>query len=151
MLSLDSPGWAKLKHACGEASDIPGLLRQLESLPSSDGESEPWLRLWRALAHRGKVYPASFAAVPHVVRVLEQDPAQADFSYFRFPVWVEICRQKNCVAIPDHLADPYFDALARLPSLSAMAASRGYASVAAAVMELDAEAAEEFMEWFENQ
>jgi len=41
MISLDSPEWANLKHAYGNASDMPALLRQLETLPSSEGNSEP--------------------------------------------------------------------------------------------------------------
>jgi hypothetical protein len=60
-----------------------------------DDDADPWEAIWSALAHQGDVYSASFAAVPHVVAALEQDPAQAGSSYFQFPAWVEICRVKN--------------------------------------------------------
>lgn len=158
MLDLDSPKWSELRHAYGAASDIPSLLRQLESLPKSEGEKEPWFSIWSSLAHQGDVYSASFAAVPHVVRVLSGAPAEADSSFFHFPAWVEICRQKKTVPIPKELEEDYFSALAQLPSLvaaaavrewdsnflscalSAIAAAKGFPSVA--------EAVEEFMEWF---
>jgi hypothetical protein len=164
MLDLHSPRWAELEHAYGRASDIPALLRQLETLPS-DGEKEPWLTLWSALAHQGDVYSASFAAVPHVVRVLSTAPAKADFMYFDFPAWVEICRQKKGVPIPEDLKPAYFAALAQLPSLvaaaaprewdvdflrgalAAIAAAKGYGDIAEAIEELSPEVAKEFMHW----
>src|SRR4051812_18724264 len=124
MLSLASPRWSQLKHAYGSAADIPPLLRALESLPASDGEKEPWFTLWSALAHQGDVYPASFAAVPHVVRALSTDPERADSTFFHFPAWVEVCRHRKNVAIPQDLSDAYFKALAQLPALVAAAASR---------------------------
>ena len=111
MLSLDSPRWSELEHAYGAASDIPALLRRLDTLPGADGEQEPWFSLWSALAHQEDVYSASFAAVPHVVKALAADPARADSAYFHFPAWVEICRCKNNVAVPEDLASAYFEAL----------------------------------------
>ena len=169
MLSLDSPKWSQLNHAYGNASDIPNLLRQLETLPSSEGNKEPWFSIWSSLAHQGDVYSASFAAVPHVIRALKQAPTKADFTYFQFPAWVEVSRQKSSVEIPKELEEPYFLALSELPSLvaaaadrewdsnflccvlSAIAAAKGFGSVAEAVQEINPEVAEEFMEWFFNR
>src|SRR5690348_14783407 len=93
MLNLDSSRWADLQHAYGAASDTPDLLRQLQSLPDSVGESQPWFSLWSSLAHQGDVYPASFAAVPHVVDALATRPESAPAVFFQFPAWVEICRR----------------------------------------------------------
>ena len=169
MLSLDSPRWNQLQHAYGPASDIPTLLRALESFPPSQGKSEPWFTLWSALAHQGDVYPASFAAVPHVLRVLSMAPTKADLSYFQFPAWVEICRQKTGVAVPEDLAADYFAALKLLPSLvaeaaarrwdgeflacalSALAIAKGFPVVAEAALELTPEVAREFLEWFTSR
>lgn len=166
MLSLHDPKWSELKHAYGSASDTPGLLRQLQSLPSSEGDKEPWFSLWSSLAHQGGVYSASFAAVPHVIHFLSLAPSKADFSYFQFPAWIEICRQKNSVPIPKELEGADFAALEKLPSivaaasdrqwdsgffccaLAAIAASKGFGSVAEAVLEMNPEVAEEFMKWF---
>ena len=154
MISLDSPKWSELRHAYGSASDIPNLLHQLEEMPAFEGRNEPWFSIWSSLAHQGDVYSASFAAVPHVIRILSQAPTKADFSFFQFPAWVEICRQKNAVVIPKELEKDYFSALKQLPhlvavasekewdetflvcALSAIAVSKGYGSLAEEVMEL---------------
>jgi hypothetical protein len=169
MLSLDSPKWSELVHAYGMASNIPHLLRQLETMPPFNGKEEPWSSIWSSLAHQGDVYSASFAAVPHVVRILALAPNQADFSYFQFPAWVEICRQKKSVMIPQELETDYFSALKLLPSLvaaaadrewdeafllsalSAIAAAKGYGKVAEAIQELNASVAEKFMDWLFSQ
>ena len=122
--------------------------------------------IWSALAHQGDIYSASFAAVPHVIRILETSPLKADAVYFQFPAWVEICRKKKGVEVPEDLALAYFEALSKLPALvavastrewdaeflqcalSAIAAAKGQAGVAEAVQELSPEVAAEFMEWF---
>jgi hypothetical protein len=165
MLSLDSPRWSELQHAYGHASDIPALLGQLESVPDSDGTNEPWFSIWSALAHQGDVYSASFAAVPHVVRVLASSPDRAGGVYFHFPAWVEICRQKNGTAVPPDLLPAYQDALAMLPFLvasaanrawddefaasvlSAIAAAKGFPEIAEATMELTSDVAREVLDW----
>ena len=169
LLSLTDARWSELQHAYGSASDIPALLEQLAELPTSEGNREPWFSLWSALAHQGDVYSASFAAVPHVIEALASDPQKAEFAYFQFPAWVETCRAKNKVQVPDDLAAGYFQSLARLPSLvaeassrewdedmlacalAAIAAAKGHPAVAEAVQELTPEIATQFMEWFHDQ
>jgi len=166
VLSLESPRWSELQHAYGSASDIPALLGQLQTVPSSVDGSEPWFTLWSALAHQGDVYSASFAAVPHVVHALARAPDKVDHGYFQFPAWVEICRAKKQAEIPEDLRAAYVHSLAQLPSLvaaassrawdpeflacalAAVAAAKGQPAVAEAVLELTADVAEEFMEWF---
>jgi hypothetical protein len=169
MLSLDSPLWSELRHAYGVASDTPALLSELQSLPESTGESEPWFTLWSSLAHQGDVYSASFAAVPHVVRALATAPTSASSTYFQFPAWVEICRQNHGTPIPPELEEAYFSALAELPglvaaaasrpwdadfmscALSAIAAAKGSIKVAEAALELTPETASDFLEWLSEQ
>lgn len=166
MLSLDDPRWSELQHAYGFASDIPGLLRQLTDTPSSENDKEPWISLWSALAHQDDVYPASFAAVPHVIAALASSPLRADRSYFQFPAWVEVCRTRSGIAVPEDLAPAYFESLSRLPSLvaaaserpwdegflrcalSAVAAAKGQPAIAEAILELSPDVAGDFMEWF---
>ncbi len=166
MLSLENPRWCELQHAYGPASDIPALLSQLQTVPSSVDGSEPWFTLWSALAHQGDVYSASFAAVPHVVHALAWAPDKADYGYFQFPAWVEICRAKSQTEIPEDLRAAYLHSLAQLPSLvaatssrawdpdflacalAAVAVAKGQHAVAEAVLELTPDVAEEFTEWF---
>jgi hypothetical protein len=169
VLDLDCPRWAELRHAYGSAADIPDLLRQLESLPPSDGEREPWFSLWSALAHQGDVYTASFAAVPHVMSVLANAPEDADFAYFQFPAWVEICRAQTGMPVPADLSPAYMDALTKLPALVAAAATRpwddamlrsalaaiavakGEHSVAALILELSSDVVALFPTWLESR
>lgn len=170
MLSLQSSRWSELRHAYGSANDIPPLLEQLSSLPTSSGDSEPWFTLWSALAHQGDVYSASFAAVPHVVAAIESAPTKVDESYFQFPAWVEVCRARQGVEVPRDLKVAYFESLARLPglvaqasvrewspgfaacALSAVAAAKGQHAVAEALLEMSSqEIAEQFLQWHGDQ
>lgn len=165
----DATRWTSLEHAYGPASDTPGLLRRLDDLPAAYDDSEPWFSLWSSLAHQGDVYSASFAAVPHVVHALSSAPANAHSTYFQFPAWIEICRQKNGVEVPEDLLAAYFAALNRLPSLvaqaaerpwdnsfllcalSAIAAAKGNTVVAEVVLDLESDIDTEFMEWFRSR
>jgi hypothetical protein len=165
LLALDDPRWGTLRHAYGQADDIPALLRELESFPPAS-TSAAWFSLWSALAHQGDVFSASFAAVPHVVRVLAADPVTAGPEFFHFPAWVEICRWRKGVEIPQDLSEAYHAALARLPglvasasavawseeklacALAAVAAAKGHPHVAEVVLELNEDVAGKFLEWF---
>jgi hypothetical protein len=166
MLGLDDPHWSALMHAYGAAVDTPRLLAQLETFPASKGQDEPWFSIWSSLAHQGDVYPASFAAVPHVIDVLSRAAGPVDSAYFHFPAWIEICRQRKQLSIPKELADAYFSALRRLPllianaadyewdgdmaacALAALAAAKGYTVIAEAALELnDPTKATDVLEW----
>lgn len=166
MLELCDPRWSELRDAYGSAAQIPELLRQLSALPSDNGSAEPWFSLWSALAHQGDVYSASFAAVPHVIEAIASSPERVTDVYFHFPAWIEICRHKNSLDIPDDLAADYFDALKRIPALvasaaekqwnaaftacalSATAAAKGQHELAEALLELTSpDNVGEFLEW----
>jgi hypothetical protein len=166
MLELSSPRWDDLRDAYGSAAKIPDLLRKLSALPSDNGNSEPWFSLWSALAHQGDVYSASFAAVPHVIEAIASSPERVSDVYFHFTAWVEICRHKNSVDVPDELAIAYFDALKRVPelvaraaekqwsaaftacALSAIAAAKGQHELAEALLELaSSDTVGKFLEW----
>ncbi len=169
MLSLDSPQWSQLHHAYGAASDIPKLIRKLEQFPESGGQLEPWFTIWSALAHQGDVYSASFAAVPHIVRIISTAPTKANSDFFQFAAWVEVCRSNNNVTVPAELLPAYKNALAQLPALVGLAAARewdegflacalgaisaakGFHSVAEAALELTPSVATDFIEWLHEQ
>lgn len=169
MLSLDSQGWSKLTHAYGDATDIPDLLRQLESFPVADNEKEPWFSIWSSLAHQGDVFSASFAAVPHIINALSKEPSKASYDYFQFPAWVEICRHNNNVKVPGDLAPAYKEALNMLPSLiaaasvnewdegfarcamAALAVAKGCPSLGQAALELSPDILSDFTEWLDER
>jgi hypothetical protein len=154
MIPLDSPRWSELQHAYGSAADIPALLRELETFPSSEGNGDPWFTLWSSLCHQESIYSASFAAVPHIVRILASDPMRAEFCFFQLPACIEFLRLENEITIPVDLQQAYREAVQQLPSLvaaaadrswdesllccalSAIAAAKGFPSIARAAMEL---------------
>jgi hypothetical protein len=68
VIDLDDPRWATLRHAYGSARDIPDLLRELEGTPPRR-DRELWQNLYGALMHQGDIFPATFAVVPHLVRI----------------------------------------------------------------------------------
>lgn len=70
---LDDIDWDALSHAYGSAADVPELLRALADPARAD---DAMGRLDAALFHQGGViYPAALAAIPFLVRLLDQ-PAQ---------------------------------------------------------------------------
>ncbi|WCE04046.1 hypothetical protein [Pseudoxanthomonas sp. JBR18] len=167
MIPLDSTDWIRFQHAYGSAEDIPALVRRLRDFPDdSDPNAEPWHSLWSALCHQGDVYPASFAALPHIVEALHSAPERATFSYFLLPASIEIARNERDVDIPPELERAYFKALNMLPALAAQtiaamppspelcssalaasAAASGNIAIAALLTELDPGDIDGMREW----
>ena len=160
MLALDDVEWSRLSHAYGPASDTPKLLTDLAHSPGpkADYRSEPWFSLWSSLCHQGDVYTASYAALPHVVEIADTADGTIAFDFFALPAAIEVARQNGRgPAIPDHLADAYHAAIARLmdsvfrhkddpwdeptllSAIAAQAISKGHADVAEAIINLDSD------------
>jgi hypothetical protein len=59
--------WSELRHAYGDATDIPQLLEAIGGADKSVRESA-WMELWGNLFHQGTRYSASAAAVPFLIR-----------------------------------------------------------------------------------
>lgn len=157
MLTLDDNRWEGLSHAYGSASDIPGLLRELEALPPDEGsEAEPYFSLWSALCHQGDVYTASYAALPHLCRVIGGSPERVPWTVILMVASIEIARARgHGPAIPADLEPAYRAAIADVPrlvaatavrpwdhwfcgsALGAIAAVQGHADYAEAILELD--------------
>lgn len=156
MLPLDSKKWTELRHAYGDASDIPGLLHQLENMPPRNGqEAEPYFSLWSALCHQGDIYTASYAAVPYLLTAVRKEPARAPWTLLLLVASIEMARiQKHGPAIPIELEKDYFSAIATIPetvamtasqpwdhwycvaALATIAAAKGHADCAEAILEL---------------
>lgn len=160
MLSLDDPRWSELRHAYGDAANVPDLLRALASSPGPKANhmDEPWFSLWSSLCHQGDVYTASYAAVPHIVHMASQVREPVDFAFFQLPAAVEVARRTGRGPdIPKPYADDYHRAIAQLVEnvslhrnepwdqsmlLSAAAAqtvAKGHVDVAEALLNLDAD------------
>ena len=169
MLELTEQVWEKYDHAYGVASDIPQLLKDLSDYPRNENNKcEPYFSLWSCLCHQGDVYQASYAAVPHIVDLLQVGPADAALDFYLLPVCVEIARQKGRgPLIKSELETDYRNSFGTLlncvPRASSSAA--GYGSVLSATvavcngqhelaevdLELDEDVIKEFWSWFNER
>jgi hypothetical protein len=169
MLPLDSPRWHELWHARGDGDDIPALLRQLEaqrSLPPSQTEEDLWDLLWDRLEHQFTVYDASYAAVPHLMRIAGLSNKNPHYSFFLLPAAIEIRRAMGYGRpLPDDLANAYHHAIQQLPHLAsqfvdapwdealtrsiatAVTVAKGHILLADIVMDLRPETIEEYYQW----
>jgi hypothetical protein len=167
MAPLDSPRWSTLAHAYGSAADIPPLLRLIASdVAHSSTTDGPWFELWSALYHQGDIFTASFAAVPHLLKILTNNSADACFDFFLMPASIEVTRSRRNIPIPPDLADAYFDSLHGLPAaitpalvrpwddslgrsiLAAIAASKGHIDTAQTLIEVDTQDTTALLEWY---
>jgi hypothetical protein len=167
VISLQDSRWRELRHAYGDASDIPPLLRAIAEDPTTSSHRDgPWFGLWSSLCHQGDIYPASFAAVPHVVEVLVSCPLTACFDFFLFPASVELARYRSQTTVPSDLEASYQESLAQIPAIAAaasqrdwtgpvgrslvaaVAASKGLFSTAQLLLEIDEADDSEVMEWY---
>lgn len=123
MLALDDPSWTTLECAHGSARGVPALLARLDGAGEDRWQGEPWQALWAALCEGGVVYPAAFAAVPHIVAILAGAPERATPGHFLLPASIELARAAHDAPIPEYLIDGYVTALARLPLLTGLVAT----------------------------
>lgn len=159
MLSLDDPRWRELRHAYGNAADVPDLLRALarSTEPKEGSRDHLWFSLWSSLCHQGDVYTASYVAVPHIVHLASETKALVDFAFFQLPTAIEVARRSGRGPdVPEAYADDYHSSIARLvenvslhrneawdqPMLlsatAALAVAKGHVKVAEALLNLDA-------------
>jgi hypothetical protein len=161
MLSLnDDKAWSALSDAYGPATTIPKLLVDAEALPEDTGHNdEPYFSLWSALCHQGDVYAASYAALPHLLRIIEENPNKFRWTLLSLVEAIETGRLKGRgPVIPDDLHEAYERATKRVPAvsarimdcneltelelrvlLSACASVKGFAQLAEAINELTPE------------
>jgi hypothetical protein len=159
VIPLDSSRWSELLDAYGAATDIPRLLRELpQAAVGDDYQTEPWHSIWSALCHQGDVYPASFAAVPHVVAAAEGRAVADRLQYLLVVGCVESYRHRpRAPAMPEDLGAAYDVAVKRAAALvvdalqqewpeasyrallGSLAALQGHAALGAAIMDLEPE------------
>jgi hypothetical protein len=79
---LDAIDWPSLRHAYGEATEVPGLLRALLS-PDAKVRDRAVYALFGTIWHQGTVYPATAAAVPFLYQLLTAPgvPCKSDIAH----------------------------------------------------------------------
>jgi hypothetical protein len=94
MFSLDDLRWTELKGGYHTPFDPRPALAQLET--GSDVDNA-WYALWEELHHQGDVGEASYAAVPHLVRI-HQQRGVVDWNTYAIVATIELAR--------DHAGNP---------------------------------------------
>ena len=104
MISLDDPKWEDLAGGYKVPYDPRPAIRALEAGNSVD---DAWDELWNELHHQGDVGEASYAAVPHLVRI-QQAKSSVDWNLYALISTIEIERHRTSnPPLPDWLAAAY--------------------------------------------
>ena len=166
MLALNEDAWRDLRHAQGDACDIPAYLRQLAAFPEGDGrKDDPYASLWRLLLYKRCVYTASYAALPHMVEMMGDVPERAHASVLELVTRMEIARARgNGPPMEGAMAVMYQKAIDRLPEViarmaqhawderftrlaaAALAVAKGQPTLAEAILELKPDKLANFMD-----
>jgi hypothetical protein len=118
VIPLDSPQWKELEHAYGAAGDVPDLIRAIEAekMPNyNDGGI--WNEVYSSLYHQYSVYSATYAALPHIVRIGETGTLAQRVAVMCLAGHIRTHGNVEC-EIPDDLVPDFDSALATLKTSS---------------------------------
>lgn len=80
---------------------------------------ETWDALWNELHHQGDVGEASYAAVPHLVRIYRKQ-REPDWQTYAIVATIELVRKEGSNPdVPEWLEEGYFKALVELAEIAA--------------------------------
>jgi hypothetical protein len=115
MFSFEDPRWTTLKGGYHILYDPrPALIR----LETEESVVVIWEELWNELHHQGDIDDASYAAVPHLVRIYDAK-SNIDWNFYAIVSIIEIERhRKKNPPLPDWLAEDYFHAWNELVKLA---------------------------------
>jgi hypothetical protein len=112
MITLDDPKWRTLKGGYRIPYDASIALKAMEA------GSDTWEELWDELHHQGDVDSASYAAIPHIVRIATDAPVR-DWNFYGLVSTIEIERhRKNNPEVPEWLLEDYESAWHKLLPLA---------------------------------
>jgi|SRR5690242_5861748 hypothetical protein len=127
MLNFDDERWDGLRGGYRIPFDPRPSLLRLEVGTDVDGA---WHELWEELHHQGDVGEASYAAVPHLVRIHGQR-GFVDWNTYGIVATIELARgQGKNPAVPKWLEEDYFDAIQELAKLGSVEVLRAEGRVA---------------------
>jgi hypothetical protein len=114
MLGFDDKRWDGLKGGYRMPFDPRPLLLRLES--GEDAEAV-WHELWEELHHQGDIGEASYAAVPHLVRIYRQTGV-LDWNTYAIVAIIELARGRcKNPDVPKWLEAAYFGAIKELAEI----------------------------------
>ena len=111
MLSLDDERWTTLEGGYRMPFDPRPWLQRL----ATGKENEVvWHEFWEELHHQGDVGVASYATVPHLVRIY-RELGGVDWNPYAIVACIDLCRtEPRNPPLPDWLKDDYFLAIQNL-------------------------------------
>jgi hypothetical protein len=117
MLSFDDKRWNDLEGGYRTQFDPRPLLSKLEAKKDT---KTAWDELWGGLHHQGDVGAASYAAVPHLVRIYRKHGI-IDWNTYAIVAVIELARDdgKN-PKVPKWLENDYFQAIRDLAEVGAV-------------------------------
>lgn len=112
MLALDDSKWGELLGGYRTPYDARPALARL-----ARGEGA-WEELWENLHHQGDLGEASYAAVPHLVRIMQAAQSR-DWNFYAIVSIIEIERHRNTnPRLPGWLAGGYLAAWTEIGTLA---------------------------------
>jgi hypothetical protein len=117
MLNFDDKRWEELEGGYRRRFDPRSMLARLEA--NTDTEAA-WHDLWGGLHHQGDIGVASYAAVPHIVRIY-RERRTIDWNTYAIVAVIELARDdpKN-PQLPKFLEEDYFGAIRDLAEVGAV-------------------------------
>ncbi len=115
-LDLASTRWRELHQAFGSAEDIARLLGALYEADDEGSRAELWYGAWATLCPGERVFGASYAAAPHLLRIAEARDFAERVAALHFVTQIEILRHaEGAPSIDEDLILPYASAIESLP------------------------------------
>jgi hypothetical protein len=115
VLSYDDDRWNKIHGGYKTLYNPTNALKKLES--GNDIENA-WNELWEELHHQGDIGEASYAVVPHLVRI-QKEHSNLDWRFYSLVSIIEIERhRKSNPPLPDWIKSSYIQAWTQLLDLS---------------------------------
>jgi hypothetical protein len=117
MLSFDDKRWSELKGGYRTRFDPRPSLAKLEA--GKDVEAA-WHELWEEFHHQGDVGDASYAAVPHLVRI-HRRRGVVEWNTYAIAAIIELARRQRAnPEVPHWLEENYFTALLELAEIGSI-------------------------------
>jgi hypothetical protein len=117
MLSLDDQRWQDLEGGYRIRFDPRPLFSELET---NKNVKATWHELWEGLHHQGDVGAASYAAIPHLVRIYRRGGV-IDWNTYAIVAVIELARDHGRnPKVPKWLEDDYFQAIRDLAEVGAV-------------------------------
>jgi len=117
MLSFDDKRWENLAGGYRRRFDPRPLLSRLEANKET---TTAWHELWEELHHQGDVGEASYAAVPHLVRIYRKRGV-IDWNTYAIVAVIELARDgATNPEVPQWLKEDYLQSIRELAEVAAV-------------------------------